>query len=136
MAKETVFKKGRAMFNLIGKVKINDYTFDLDKTSQSGYHYSRANIGVDCGNGNVVYGEMMGGYSTVRDNVIYVNAKDSFKNRFTIDFDDRHDENILENINDLNFVKIGIVKDTSGKTFEKRFLSEYDAIAYLKENLE
>lgn len=136
MTTETVFKKGKSMFNLVGKVVRRDNSFDLDKTSQSGYHYSRMNIGVDTGNGNTVYCELMGGFSTVKPNVIFVNDKADFKNRFEIDFDDRNDETIIENVNDMCFLKVGLEKDIAGKTVERKFLSEYDAIEYIHDKLE
>ena len=34
------------------------------------------------------------------------------------------------------FINVGLEKDKDGKTFYKKFLSEYDAIAYIKEHLE
>lgn len=139
-------KKGQAKFQLIGEVKINDYTYQIDQESQrSDWIYNRLNLGVDCGNGNVVYADMMGGYGANRDNVVYVHGKkendngkmiDDFDNRFTIDWDDRFDENILETIGDMCFIKVGIEKDAKKKTFVKRFLSAYDAIKYIQEHLE
>jgi hypothetical protein len=138
-------KKGKAQFMLVGEAKINDYTFSMDKESNSSdWVYNQMNLGVDCGNGNVIYADLMGGYGSERDNVIYVHGvkeKDGrtvedYENRFTIDWDDRFDESILETIADSCFIKVGIEKDTKDKTFTKKFLSAYDAIKYIKENLE
>lgn len=134
--RENLLKKGRAMFNLVGEARISDYTYKIDEVSQSGWQYNSLNLGIDCGNGNVVYANMMGGFSTVRDTVLYVNSKEDFMDRYEIDFDDRFIDSILEGIHQINFIRVGIEKDTSGKTFTKRFLSEYDAIAYIKEHLE
>ena len=90
-------KKGKASFTLIGKAKINDYTFDLDHEYDSGWTSNNMNIGIDCGDGNVVYAEMSGGYFPAkynRDNKVYVhgikvddNGKnvDDYENTFTID---------------------------------------------------
>lgn len=143
---KTELKKGRATFNLIGEVKINDYTFKLDEQSQnSDWVYNAMNLGVNCGNGNIVYAEMMGGYGSERDNVVYVhgvkeneNGKmiDDYDNRFTIDWDDRLDEDMFELIGDNCFITIGIEKDIKDKTVTKKFLSAYDAIEYLSEHLE
>ena len=98
MAKKDVtpLKKGKANFTLIGKVKVNDYTFDLDHEYDSGWTSNIMNISVDCGNGNTVYAEMSGGYyppKYKRDNLIYVHGNkeengkktDDFDNTFTID---------------------------------------------------
>ncbi len=138
-----VLKKGVAQFQLIGEAKINDYTFKIDEESNSGWIYNNMNLGVDCGNGNTVYCDMMGGYSSVNDSVIYVHGKkddngkevDDFENRFTIDWDDRFDQDIIDQVGKQCFITIGLEKDAKGKTFIKRFLSSYDAIAYIQEHL-
>ena len=138
-------KKGKASFMLIGEAKVNDYTFTMDKESErSDWVWNQMNLGVNCGNGNTVYTDLMGGYGSDRDNVVYVHGikevdgkkQDDFENRFTIDWDDRFDEDILETIGDGCFIKIGIEKDAKNKTFAKKFLSAYDAIVYIQEHLE
>ena len=147
MAKKTenvALKKGVSQFNIVGKVKINDNTFTVDTESQtSDYIYSRANIGVDTGNG-LVFSSLMGGYFATRDNVIYVfgtkkneagKVVSDFENKFTVDWDDRFDDDILESVADDCFIKVGVEKDNKGKTFVKKFLSAYDAIEYLSEHL-
>jgi len=139
-------KKGQSKFMLIGEAKVNDFTFKIDEESKkSDWVYSQLNLGLDCGNGNVVYGEMMGGYGAERDNVVYVHGKkkndagkevDDFENKFTIDWDDRFDEDVLETIGDTCFITVGLEKSDKDKTFVKKFLSAYDAIEYIKEHLE
>ena len=134
-------KKGVSAFHLIGKVKIGDNAFSIDSEgSSSDYIYSRANIGVDTGNGNVVYANLMGGYFAENDNVIYVhgkdeNDKDDYSNSFTVDWEDRFDEDILKTVGKGCFISVGIEKTSKGKTFTKTFLSAYDAIEYLSEHL-
>ena len=141
---KTPLKKGVSQFNLVGKAKINDNTFTVDTESQtSDYIYSRANLGVDTGNG-VVFSSLMGGYFATQDSVIYVhgvkkneagkNVSD-YENRFTIAWEDRFDDDILETVGDDCFIKVGIEKDNKGKTYTKKFLSPYDAIEYLSEHL-
>lgn len=136
-------KNWSSTFGLIGQAKINDYTYNLDRKSEkSDWVYNTLNLGVYCGEtSGTVYAELMGGYGAERDNVIYVHGKnddgsDDFSNRFTIDWDDRFDPNILENIGDLCFLTAGLEKDKSGKVFYKKFLAPYDLIAYVNENLE
>ena len=140
-------QRGRANFNFIGRAKITDFTYKLDEISEkSGYQYSRLNLGVDTGNGNVVYAELMGGFfpngrdnkGNNRDNLIYVNSKEDFKQTFTIDFEDRFNEEILKTVNENNFIKVGLEKyeeDGKEKTLIKKFLSAYDAIDYISEHL-
>ena len=117
---KTILKKGQAQFQLIGEAKVNDYTFKIDEESSSGWVYNVMNLGVDCGNGNVVYADMMGGYSNKGDSV---------------DWEDRLDENITEQVGNQCFITVGLEKDAKDKTFSKKFLSSYDAIEYIKEHL-
>lgn len=129
-------------FNLIGEVKLNEYTFKLDESSNSSdWIYNALNLGVDCGEKHgVVYAELMGGYGSDRQNMIYVHGKkedgsDDFDNSYTIDWDDRDDESILADIGDLCFLTVGLEKDSKDKTFYKKFITPYDFIAYVKEHL-
>lgn len=148
MAKKenTPLKKGQAKFQLIGEAKLTDFTYKIDEESQkSDWIYNVLNLGVDCGGGNVVYADMMGGYGAERDNVLYVHGvkdgdngrqQDDWSNRFTIAWEDREDEDILETIGNQCFFTVGLEKDKKGKTFAKKFISQYDAIQYIQEHLE
>ena len=128
-------------FTLIGKARINDNSFKIDETSESGFCYSNMNLGVDCGEKyGIVYANMMGGYATNRDNVLYVHGKkddgkDDWENRFTINWDDRFDDAILDEVGDSCFINIGIETTENDKIYVQRFLSAYDAIKYVSENL-
>lgn len=130
-------------FMLIGEAKINEYTYKTDeKSEKSDWIYNSLNLGVYCGETcGTVYAELMGGYGAERDNVVYVHGKgedgkDDFDNKFTIDWDDRFDETILESVGDLCFLTVGLERDKGGKVFYKKFISPYDMIAYIKDNLE
>lgn len=130
-------------FTLVGAAKVNDYSFKIDAQSErSSWIYNSMNIGIDCGEKHgVVYAEMMGGYSPDRENIIYAHGKDDngnddFLKQITVDWDDRFDDDILDEIGKLSFVIVGLEKTTAGNTYYKKFLNEYDAIAYAKEHLE
>lgn len=132
-----------SVFNLVGEVKLNDYTFKMDERSdRSDWIYNALNLGINCGEKfGTVFAELMGGYGSDRQNVVYVHGKDEsgkddFKNSYTIDFDDRFDESILADVGDLCFLTIGLEKDTKEKTYYKKFLTPYDFIAYAQEHLE
>lgn len=134
-----------ANFTLVGEPKISEnYTYTIDKKSDSSdWIYNRLNLGIDCGaKHGTVYAEMSGGYGSERaNNVIYVHGKDEsgnddFKNQYTVDWNDRFEESILEDLGEACFTKVGLEKDTKGETFVKKFLSPYDAIVYIKEHLE
>ena len=130
-------------FTIIGKPCVNEYTFNIDKKSEkSDWIYNSMNLNIDCGE---MFGkvncELMGGYGSERsNNVVYVhgkdeNGKDDFKNSYTIAWEDRFEESILEDIGELCFLTVGLEKDSKDKTFYKKFLTPYDAIAYIKDYL-
>jgi len=150
MAKEIVLnplKKGKAEFNLIGKAKVSDFTFKLNtesKKESSDWIYNQMNLGVDCGTFGVIYADMMSGYGSDRHNVVYVHGKkkndqgkeiDDFKTMFEIDWDDRLDEDNYEVIGDRCFTTVGLEVDEAGKTVYKKFITVYDAIQYISENI-
>lgn len=129
-------------FSLIGEAKVNDYTYKIDaKSEKSSWIYNSLNLGVDCGEKHgTVHVELMGGYSDERENVIYAHGKDDDGNedwskQIIVDWKDRFDESVLEEIGDGSFLTVGLEKTTAGKTYYKKFLSAYDAIAYIQEHL-
>lgn len=131
-----------ANFTLVGKPVINDYTFKMDeKSEKSKWIYNAMNLGVDCSDRHgTVYCEMMGGYSEENENRIYVNPKKEdgstdFENQMVVDWNDRFNEEVLEDISDMSFLTVGLEKTNADKTYYKKFLSAYDAIAYIKEHL-
>ena len=144
MSEKKVIKKSdwQSSFNLIGKPVINDYTFKIDeKSEKSNWIYNALNLGIDCGESfGTVYAELMSGYSEENENRIYAHGKkddgsDDFEKQIIVDWDDRFNDDVLEEIGDLSFITVGLDKTNDGKTFYKKFLSAYDAIAYIKEHL-
>lgn len=134
-------KKGKAAFTLIGKAKVTDKTFNLDNSYDSGWTDNQMYLGVDCGNGNMVYGEMRGGFYPDDDNILKGFSKDEKDNegkskQVEIAWEDRFDEELLDTIADTSFITVGVEKDVKGKTVYKKFLSAYDAVEYLNEHLE
>lgn len=144
MEKKVIERKNWvSSFNLIGKPKISEeYTFKIDERSEkSKWVYNSMNLGIDCGEKfGVIYCEGMGGYSEENKNVIYAHGKkddgtDDFSKQIVVDWEDRFNDDVLEEIGDLSFITIGLQKTDKGKTHYKKFLSMYDAIAYVKEYL-
>lgn len=132
-------------FELVGKPKINEYTFKInEKSDKSAWMYNAMSLYVDCGEkfGDVAC-EMMGGYSSEGNSFIYAHGKDengkddfSEQSRITVAWEDRLNKNILETIGESCFFTVGIEKDKEDKTYYKKFLSEFDAIAYIKEHID
>ena len=142
MAEKIVRKDWVSNFTLIGKPVINDYTFKIDeKSEKSNWIYNALNLGVDCGEAyGTVYCECMGGYSEENENRIYAHGKkddgsDDFEQQVIVAWDDRFDDDVLETVGDLSFIAIGLEKTDKGNTYSKKFLSAYDAIAYVREHL-
>lgn len=128
-------------FTLIGKAKINDNSFKIDEISESGWCYNSLNLNVDCGEkfGNV-YANLMGGYSTKQGGLIYVHGKkddgtDDWENTFTVDWEDRMNDDILDEVGDFCFINVGLETTENNKIYTNKFLSAYDAINYIKEHL-
>lgn len=151
MAKEkeiTIIKRGKAEFNLVGKSKVSGFTFKTDIESEkegSDWIYNQMNLGVECGKEGVIYADLMGGYGSERENVVFVHGKkkddkgreqDDFENGFKIDWEDRLDEDNFDSIGERCFITVGLEKDDKDKTVYKKFLTPYDAIQYVSENLE
>lgn len=144
MSEKKTIKKAdwQSSFNLIGRPVINDYTFKIDeKSEKSNWVYNALNLGVDCGEKyGTVYAEMMGGYSEENENRIYAHGKkddgsDNFDDQIVVAWEDRFKDEVLEDIGDLSFLTIGLEKTSADKTYYEKFLSAYDAIAYIKEHL-
>lgn len=143
MEKKTIKKSDWVSnFTLIGKPVINDYTFKIDeKSDKSNWIYNALNLGIDCGEANgTVYAELMGGYSEDGENKVFAHGKkddgsDDFESQIVVDWDDRFNDAILEEVGELSFLTVGLEKTDKDKTFYKKFLSAYDAIAYIKEHL-
>ena len=144
MSEKKVIKRSDwvANFSLVGRPVINDFTFTIDGRSQkSNWIYNAMNLKVDCGEKfGVVDAQMMGGYSEDNENRIFAHGKkddksDDFKKQIIVDWADRFNDEILEEIGSMSFIDVGLEKTNKGITFVKHFLSEYDAIAYAKEHL-
>ena len=136
-------KKGKAAFNLIGRVKVTDKTFNLDNSYDSGWTDNSMYVGVDCGNGNTVYAEMRSGFYSEheKESVIRAYSKDEKDDAgksksVEIAWEDRLDESLYDSISDSSFLTVGVEKDVKDKTVYKKFLTAYDAVEYLNEHLE
>lgn len=144
MSEKKVIKRSDwvSNFTLIGRPVIGDYTYKIDeKSEKSNWIYNALNLGVDCGEKyGTVYAEIMGGYSEENENKIFAHGKkndgsDDFEAQIVVDWEDRFNDDVLEEIGDLSFITVGLEKTSEGKTFYKKYLSAYDAIAYIKEHL-
>lgn len=139
--KISTLKKGASSFTLVGKSKINDYSYAFDKKSKtSDWIYNSLNLGINCGNGNIVYASMMGGFNSESESFCYAYKKDDlgkidYTNSIKVSFSERNDKQILNTVADECFIKVGLEKDANGNTITEKFLFPYDAIKYISKHL-
>ena len=141
--KDLVKKNWNSTFDLIGKVRITDNTFSLgNRSEKSDWLWDKMNLYVDCGEKHgSVFCQLMGGYGTTRNNLIYVHGKnddgtDDFNNYYTIDFEDRFNDSIISDLGSTCFKRAGVERDVKNNIVTKSFLTDYDMIEYLSETLE
>ena len=131
-------------FYLTGKAVLGKYTYKIDeKSNNSDWVYNSLNLGVNCGEKfGVVYCEGMGGYSSnpEAENVCYAHGKDAegrddFTNKITVPWEERFDQTVLDEIGDNSFIEVALQQTNKGGLIVEKFLSMYDAIAYVNDNL-
>jgi hypothetical protein len=146
MANEVMneLKKGASSFKLVGKMMITPNTFKMESKSSAGFISNKMYVGVNCGKGNTVYAQMFGGYSESGTSKVYLHGKqpdpnnsrrdiDDYSNQFEIAWGDRFNVDVLSNCGPACFVQVALEKDLNGNLQTQKFLSEYDAIRYIKD---
>lgn len=141
------FKKGTANFRLVGKLRVTPNSFAMDKKSENNFISNKMYIGVECGNGNVVFSQMFGGYKVDDDDnavsKIYAHGSkadpnnpkrslDDYESKMEIPWDERNDEIVLQEVGPSCFTQVGLERNTKGELLLYKFLSSYDAIDYIK----
>jgi hypothetical protein len=127
-------QKGKSYITLTGKAKINEKTFSGEQTSdKSGYKYKRINLGIETAEGNVVYAELMGGYSPSKPTIFAMSKEDN--SQLQVNWADRLNEAIVDSVADFRVHKAGLERGEDGKLIVKKFLSPFDLHDYLQENL-
>jgi hypothetical protein len=125
--------KGKSFVTVTGKVKITERSFSGEKRSDSGYVYNRVNLGIETAEGNVVYGEMMGGYSSSKPVIYAMNKEDN--SALQVNFADRLNDAVIDSVADFKIHKVGIERNEKGELMINRFLSPMDIHDYLQEKL-
>lgn len=132
-------------FTFEGRAIISDKTFTINSTNKDGsWVHNGLNLGIDCGEHGINYVNCMGGYSTEKDNFIYLqligedgkflSGSESTK---IVKWDDRFDlsDDELKIVNPQNIIRTYLEKGSDGKNLKRSFISMYDAIAYIKDHL-
>lgn len=129
-------KKVRSNFEAVGEVgAINDWAFNIDQNSPSGYKYSNMKLNIKVQDNNTISCEAMGGYFPSRaSNVISVRSKDG--DPIKVDWTDRTNEAILKEVSNMNKINIALERDVNNNLVYKEFLSWYDAIEYVQAHIE
>lgn len=139
-------KGGIASLRLVGAAKVNEHSFGgVQQKDGKTWKHVDSSFGVEIEEGNVIYGQVKGGYVTTRP-LIY--AMDEDYKPLQIPFDERFDEEWLGQVNNNNKFSAMIereeiekevdgetVKVKEGKLIRKEFLSPIDFEEYLAKNL-
>ena len=143
---ENKLKVGRRnTFTFEGYAIVNKDTFTINKTKEDGtWVHNSLNMGIDCGpDHGVNYVSLMGGYDPTRDNIIYLSTIDENgkiqgrEHQLQISWDNRFSltEKDFETISPTDVINTYIEKGSDGKAINKKFISAYDAIEYIKEHI-
>ena len=143
---ENKLKVGRRnTFTFEGYAIVNKDTFTINKTKEDGtWVHNSLNMGIDCGpDHGVNYVSLMGGYDPTRNNIIYLSTIDENgkiqgkDHQLQISWDDRLSltEKDFETISPTDVINTYIEKGSDGKAINKKFISAYDAIEYIKEHI-
>ncbi len=126
--------KGSSFVTVTGKAKITDKTFSgLVKSERTGYEYVRLNLGVETAEGNIIYGEMMGGYHPTNPIIHSMNKEDNTS--LKVNWADRLNSVIVDSVSDFKLHKVGLERKEDGSLDIKKFLSPVDVEEYLKQHL-
>lgn len=128
MAEKVELYPSRRNVYLVGKVKLRDDSFKIAQVSKSGYTYSSANFGVETATGNVVYVEVMGGYSPTNP---IIKTQNKAKDSIDVNWADRLNPKVVEQVNEYKLLKASLAENDA-----QAFLSQFDLIEYMKNNLE
>lgn len=137
--KLTELKGGKNNVLLGGKlhIKADDGSFGIDiksKNASSNWIYSTMNIGVETGEGNVIYAGAMGGHSTLKDKAVVYTMTSDFE-AIQVNWKDRFNDNIIATVNKMHLYRAGLEVDENNKIIYKEFISEKDFIEYCKEHM-
>lgn len=127
-------KGGIASFTMIGKASIKSDSFSgiLQKEGKTWKHVD-SQFGIDMGEGSSTYARLRGGYKT--DNPLLYKFKKNGDGMLKINFKDRFNEDIHEELIPRAFFRGGLVKDENNRPVVEKFLSEIDFEEYLSEHL-
>ncbi|KRL08028.1 hypothetical protein [Liquorilactobacillus hordei] len=132
---EKELKRGYASFRAWGMVGLGEDSIGEPQVSKhSTYKYANANFALKFGEGQQVYVQLMGGYDPAKP-ILKRFSKNKDEGIMDIKWEHRDNEEILKQVADNSFIFVSLEHKEDGKLDEKKFLSELDAIAYLKTNL-
>ena len=134
-------KQTLGYFDIVGYINVDSKTFSIQTPSKNNPNWVMNNFNpkVEGDNGESLYIRISDGYDIVKGKKIFAISKE--KNSLEISFADRHNENMLDLVDDLSFIKVGIDKKTATnkqgkeyKTWEfNKFLTAFDAIQFLNQ---
>ena len=138
---ENVLKIGRSnTFRFEGTVNVTDKTFVINKTNDKGtWVQNRMSLAIDCGEDGYNFVTLNGGYNPKGKNIIYLSTVDEDgkflgkEHNLEIDFNERDSisQEDFAKLNMNNLVQVHLSSDEEKKVF----ITQYDAVEYLHNNL-
>ena len=142
MAEQKQLPQSLGFFEARGIITVvpeNSFQTGLKGKNNPDYHYSRINLKMEDDKGGQFWLNAMDGFNITKGRKIFANIKDG-DGQLEIQFADRNNAEILKNVDDRSFIKIGLrkVKNEEGKDVweTKSFLTLFDVIAFLKDRLQ
>ena len=126
-------------FKITGYITVDDKTFTLNSKGKNNKNWisNIFNPKLEDGKGKSMYLKIQDGFDNIKGKKIYTTLKNS-SDLLEVSFADRKNENIINNIDEKSFIKIGIDRETvteGDKSFlvwkYNKYLTAYDAISYL-----
>lgn len=126
-------KGGQSTVTLVGKAVVRDNSLKgVQLKEGKTWKHVDSSIGVDTGEGNVIYARIWGGYKIDNPVLKRWNAENEFVD---IKWEDRLKEDVVEGVRDFDLLKAGLEVGEDGKLIIKEFISEIDFEEYLREHL-
>lgn len=141
MADEKELYPSRGYFDVTGVVTISEKTFQKDLKSKQNpdYTYSRIDLQLKTDDGDTFFLNTMDGFDSKKGKTLYARDKDG--NNFKVNFADRKNKTILDQLDEKSFVGVALThEDANDNGYRpwkyESFLAFYDAIDYLSTRLE
>lgn len=140
---ENVLKSTYANFNSCGLPQFSEKAFEIGKkgTNNKNWIENRLSLSLHCGeNERLSFADLRGGYVIGKECFIYAFGKKKdgstdYEQSIKIEWNKRLEQESIDLVGDEFLITVALEKDKDNNLVYKKFLSGYDAVAYVKEHL-